>query len=121
MKATEPRATATDSETTSAVVITQSAGGSQSRIINIEQAYFTTVRVGLLVAIILFVCWTVEQVRIVWSYFEISKEHEIFGFVASFLINLNCLLNPLSYVFSFTELRARMWARVSKWLSMKYI
>ena len=116
--ATEPKATNTPRESTSVANISRPAGGNESRAANIEQAYFTTVRVGLLVAIIYFVCRTVEQVRSIWSFFDISDECQMFSFVALFLINLNCLLNPLSYVFSFTELRARLWGRVSKCLFM---
>ena len=116
---TEPRATNTEGGGTSRTVITEPAGGSESRNINIEKAYFTTVRVGMLVAIIYFVCWTADQVRVIWGYMDVNYERQLFGSVALFLVNLNCVLNPLSYIFSFTELRARLLARFSKCLPFK--
>ena len=112
----EPRTTTTEGKSSQVAIVTRPAAGNESRNTNIKQAYFTTVRVGLLVAIIYFVCWSVDQVRVVWGYFDVSNERQMFGFAAMFLVNLNCLLNPLSYVFSFAELRSRLWARVSKCL-----
>ena len=82
---------------------------------NISRAYHGTLRTVLVVGAIYLLCWSVDEIAVIWRYIDASVLAKTDLWLATFvLLEMNCMLNPMSYFLSFREFRQRLWSRFWK-------
>ena len=114
---TEPPETSR-SRSQSTLSIVTASGVKDTRGSRINQAYYGTLRTTITVAIIYILCWTLHECTVIIVYIRgptlnLALKTQFF-MAGQMMFYLNCLLNPLSYFFSFKEFRGRLVKIVAK-------